>query len=50
MLSSIGLATIVCFAIGVAIILALTMKAGAARTEGTIARVLYETEHPEERR
>ena len=50
MLSSIGLATIVCFAIGVAIILALTMKAGAARTEGTIARVLYETEHPGERR
>lgn len=40
-----GLATIVCFLIGVAAVVTLTMRGGVGRTEGALARVLYEVEH-----
>lgn len=39
---------IICFTIGIAIVMALT--SAARRTDGTIARVLYATENPEKRR
>jgi hypothetical protein len=45
---SIGLATLV-FLIGIGIIVALTVRAGTGRTDGTIARVLYETEQSKSR-
>jgi hypothetical protein len=48
--SSLTLAVIVCFVVGTAIVVALTVRAGAGRTSGTIARVLYDAEHPERRR
>jgi hypothetical protein len=48
MLSSLALATIVCFLIGIAVVVAL--KGAGGRTDGTIARVLYNAEHPEKRR
>jgi hypothetical protein len=41
MLVPLGLTMIVCFLISIAIVGAI------GRTDGTIARVLYETEHPE---
>ena len=50
MFSVLGLATVLCFLIGIAIVVALTVRAGAGRTDGSIARVLYEAEHPETRR
>lgn len=50
MLSSLSLAVMVCFATGVAIVIALAVRGGAGRTGPTIARVLYDTEHPEKLR
>jgi hypothetical protein len=51
MFSSLTLAFVVCFFVGVAIVLALALKAGAGRNGGaTIARVLYDAEHPEKTR
>jgi hypothetical protein len=41
MLLSLGLTMIVCFLISIAIVGAI------GRSDGTIARVLYEAEHPE---
>jgi hypothetical protein len=39
---------IICFTIGIAIVMALT--SAARHTDGTIARVLYGIEHPEKKR
>jgi hypothetical protein len=50
MFSSLGLAVIVCFLIGTAIVVALAVKSGTGRTGSTIARVLYDAEHPEKTR
>jgi hypothetical protein len=47
MFSSLTLAVMICFAVGTAIVVALVVRAGAGRTSGTIARVLYDAEHPE---
>ena len=47
MLSLLGLATVVCFLVGVAVILAFTVRAGAGRSDGSIARILYEAEQRE---
>ena len=43
MLSSFALAATVCFCAGAIIVVALAAR---ARTDATIARVLYDTEHP----
>lgn len=50
MVSSLTLAVIVCFVVGTAIVIGLAFKAGAGRTGGSIARVLYDAEHPEKTR
>jgi hypothetical protein len=47
MLSSFALAATVCFAAGTIIVVALAARAGA---DGSIARVLYDTEHPKKTR
>jgi hypothetical protein len=39
---------IICFTVGIAIVMAFTAEARS--TDGTIARVLYATEHPENER
>jgi hypothetical protein len=50
MLSSFGISVIVCLAVGVAIVVRLVMKAQTGQADGTIARVLYDAEHPEKSR
>lgn len=47
MFSSLGLAVLVCFLTGTAIVIALAVRAGGfRRAGGSIAQVLYEAEHP----
>ena len=50
MLSPLAVGLVVCVLVGVAIVVALTIRAGAQRADGTIARVLYEAENPDQRR
>ncbi|HTG99212.1 MAG TPA: hypothetical protein VL882_03035 [Vicinamibacterales bacterium] len=47
MLSSFALAVTICFFAGTIIVVALAARAGA---DGSIARVLYDTEHPKKTR
>ena len=47
MLSSFALAATVCFVAGTIIVVALAARAGA---DGSIARILYDTEHPKKTR
>ena len=49
MFSSLGLAVLVFFLIGTAIVLTLALRMlGSRRSDGTIAQVLYDVEHPEQ--
>ena len=50
MFSSFGIAVIVCFVTGIAIIVGRGVRAGSDRTDGNIARVLYDAEQPEKSR
>jgi hypothetical protein len=51
MFSLFGLTLFVCFLVGTAVVVALTVRAGGiSRTGGSIARVLYEAEHTEKTR
>jgi hypothetical protein len=51
MFSSLGLAVIVCFVTGTFIVVALALKgAGDWRSNRGIAQILYDAEHPENRR
>lgn len=51
MFSSLAVAGMICvFLVGIALIVALAARAGAGRTGGTIARVLYDAEHSEKAR
>jgi hypothetical protein len=47
MFSSFTFAVTICFVVGTFIVIALAARAGA---DDTIARVLYDTEHPEKTR
>ena len=47
MLSSFAIAVVICFIVGIVIVVALAVK---ARGDDNIARVLYDTEHPEKTR
>lgn len=48
---ALALVTLFAFLVGTAIVVALAFRtAGAARTDGSIARVLYDAEHPEKTR
>lgn len=46
MLASLSVYLIACFSIGTAVVIALLRRAGEATSDCTIARVLYEAEHP----
>jgi hypothetical protein len=48
MLSPLAVGLVVCVLVGMAIVVALTVR--AERADGTIARVLYEAENPDQRR
>lgn len=50
MLSSLGIAVVICFLVGTAIVVALAVGAGTRRSGDSIGRVLYDAEHPEKTR
>jgi hypothetical protein len=51
MFSTLAVAAIICvFVVGTALVVALAARAGAGRTGGTIARVLYDAEQQEKTR